>query len=768
MRAPKSAGRAAFVVSATILAIATCRDTQGPVAPPSESPRAISPAAALPAAEVSPASASAVVLVAAGDIASCTKTTDEATATLVDGIAGTVVTLGDAAYDVGTDSVYTNCYTPSWGRHLARTRPTPGDKDYAVVGATGYFNYFGAVAGDRTKGYYSYDIGDWHVVVLNTNVSMSGSSGQTAWLKADLAANTKQCTIAYWHKPRFYSNGTSSTSKAGWDALYAAGAEIVVNADRKNYERFAAQTPDGVADAAYGIREFIAGTGGASTSSFGTPLANSEVRIASTAGVLKLTLDVGTYSWEFIPVPGKTGTDSGSGSCHGAPPPTARPGGPYTSEGTVSFDGSASSDLQGDTPLTYEWDFGDGTTGTGSKPSHAYAAFGSYTVTLVVVDSKGNRSAPATTTATIVNLPPAVTAGPDRLATSGQSLAYAGSFTDGTTGTPWQYRIVWGDGSADEVGSTDAAGAVGASHTYAAAGDYTVTLTITDNFGASASDGATVNVRDPGAAVTLLGAGDIADCSNNRDEATAKVIDAEIAINPAAVLFTFGDNAYPSGRAQDYANCYHPTWGRHKDRTYANIGNHEYDTGNANATWDYFGDRAGPRGKGYYSLNLGDWHIIVLNDNKSFVPFASGSEQDKWLVADLAANTKPCILAIWHQARFYSNDEPVHVRSSWKILWDRLWAAGADVLLHGHQHRYERFAPMRPDGTRDDVTGLRQFIVGTGGDSSSDPVYVAPNSQVAKGTFGIIKMTLRTGSYDWEFKPIAGETFTDSGSGTCH
>lgn len=769
MRAPGSAGRALLVVSATILAIATCRDTQPPVAPPSETSRSVSPETAAPSTDVAPSSATAAVLVGAGDIASCTKTTDEATATLIDGIAGEVFTLGDNAYDVGTDSVYANCYAPSWGRHLARTHPAPGDKDYAVVGAAGYFAYFGAAAGDPTKGYYSYDVGEWHVIVLNTNVSVSGSSAQIAWLKADLAASTKPCTIAYWHKPRFYSNGTSSTPKPAWDALYLAGAEIVINADRKNYERFAAQTPDGVADATHGIRQFIAGTGGASTSSFGTPLANSEVRIASTAGVLKLTLDAGTYSWEFIPVPGKTGTDSGTGTCHGPPPPIARVGGPYTSEATVSFDGSASSDPQGDTPLTYEWTFGDGATGTGAKPTHTYAAQGTYTVSLVVVDSKGNRSEAATTTAQIVNLPPVVDGGPNPRATTGQPVAYAGSFTDGPSGGPWQYRIAWGDGSDDATGSTSVAGAVGASHTYGTAGDYTITLTVTDALGASASDQALANVRDPGTAVTLLGAGDIAECgSNHRDEETAKLIDAELVNHPGAVVFTFGDNAYPNGRTQDYLNCYQPTWGRHKDRTYAAIGNHEYDTGNANGTWDYFGDRAGPRGKGYYSVNLGDWHIIVLNDNRNFVPFASGSEQDKWLVADLAANTKPCILAIWHQARFYSNDAASTVRSAYKILWDRLWAAGADLLMHGHQHRYERFAPMRPDGTRDDATGIRQFIVGTGGESTSPPTVIAANSEVRAATFGIMKLTLHSNGYDWEFKPIAGQTFTDSGSGTCH
>jgi PKD repeat protein len=712
-----------------------------------------------------------VVLVGAGDIASCTKTTDDATANLLDGIAGGVFTLGDNAYENGTGSEYANCYDPTWGRHKARTSPAPGDRDYDTTAAAGYFNYFGAAAGDPATGYYSYEAGDWHVIVLNSERSMSASSAQIAWLKSDLATSAKACTIAYWHKPRFYSNGSSSTPKAAWEVLYAAGAEIVLNADRKNYERLAPQMPDGTADPAFGIRAFIVGTGGASSSSFGTPLANSEVRIASTPGVLKLALDAGSYAWEFVPIAGKTATDQGTGTCHGPPPPVARPGGPYTSESTVAFDGSSSWDPQGDTPLTYEWNFGDGTTGTGAKPTRSYANYGTYTVTLVVTDSKGNKSKPATTTALVENKPPTVEAGAERSATAGQSLSYAGSFIDGGKSAPWSYRIVWGDNSADFTGTTATAGSVGASHTYAVAGDYTVTLTVTDALGASGSDQTVVRVQGPAASVTLLGAGDIAECgtstSNKRDEETGKLIDAQVAAHPDAVVFTFGDNAYPNGRAQDYANCYEPAWGRHKERTYANLGNHEYDTGNATATWDYFGDRAGPRGKGYYSFDLGDWHIIVLNDNKSFVPFAAGSEQDKWLVADLAANTKRCTIAIWHQPRFYSSDGST-VRSDWKILWDRLWAAGAELVFNGHQHRYERFAPMKPDGVRDDASGIREIIVGTGGSSTSAPTAIARNSEVAAAAIGIIKLTLRSGGYEWKFIPIPGYSFTDSGSGTCH
>jgi PKD repeat protein len=769
MLAPRNWVRALLVVATAILAVATCREIQEPLSPTRASDSAglsgLTPNAAAPSLDVS--GAPAAVLVGAGDIASCSKSTDEATAKLLDGIAGEVFTVGDNAYNEGTATEYANCYDPTWGRHKSRTHPAAGDLDYSTSGAPGYFGYFGAAAGDPAKGYYSYDLGEWHVIVLNSGVSLSASSAQIAWLKSDLALSSRACTIAYWHKPRFYSDGVSETAKPAWDALYKAGADVVVNANRKNYERFAPQNPNGGADPAFGIRQFIVGTGGASSTSFGAPIANSEVRIASTAGVLKLTLEATSYSWQFVPVAGKTGTDSGTGTCHGPLPPVARPGGPYESESTVSFDGSASSDPQGDLPLSYEWNFGDDATGTGAKPTHSYSALGDYTVTLVVTDSKGNRSETATTTVAIKNLAPRVAFGVQRWINTGTTLIHTRSFTDGAASAPWTYRIAWGDNSADDVGGADNAGSVGGSHLYGTPGNYTLTVTVTDVQGAAASDQTIVHVNDPGTTITMLGAGDIAECvSSNRSQQTATLIDAELLANPDAVVFTFGDNAYPDASIADYTNCYGPTWGRHKARTYANLGNKEYNTGNADATWDYFGDGAGPRGKGYYSLDLGDWHIIVLNDNKSFVPFAAGSDQDKWLVADLAANTKRCTMAIWHQPRFYSSDASRSVVSAWKILWDRLWVAGADLIMNGHRHLYERYAPMKPDGTLDDASGIREFIVGTGGESTSLPSF--QGGEVLGKPNGIIKLTLRQGGYDWEFKAIAGQTFTDVGSATCH
>ncbi|HEX5831036.1 MAG TPA: metallophosphoesterase, partial [Gemmatimonadaceae bacterium] len=215
--------------------------------------------------------------------------------------------------------------------------------------------------------------------------------------------------------------------------------------------------------------------------------------------------------------------------------------------------------------------------------------------------------------------------------------------------------------------------------------------------------------------------------------------------------------------------CYQPTWGRHKARTWAQLGNHEYYTGTADPTFDYFGDRAGPRGKGYYSFDLGDWHIIVLNDNRSFVPYKAGSEQEQWLLADLAANTKQCTIAVWHEPYYYSSNTSTTRYTGIKVLVDHLYAAGVEILLTGHRHLYERFAPQDPMANRDDARGIREFIVGTGGRGYSTVSTIAPNSEV-RGikVYGVLELTLHADRYDWRFVSIAGQSFTDAGSGTCH
>jgi hypothetical protein len=263
------------------------------------------------------------VVVGAGDIAMCSSRGDERTAALLDATPGTVIAVGDNAYPHGRAGDFRNCYAPSWGRHRFRTWPVPGNHDYHTAGASGYFGYFGARAGDPTRGYYSYDVGTWHVIALNSNCDRIGGcqagSPEEQWLRADLSAHPAACTLAYWHHPRFSSgtdHGSDPMMQPFWQALYDFGTEIVVGGHDHDYERFAPQTPRGDADAAAGIREFVVGTGGASLATLGPSIANSQVGRDDTHGVLQLTLRAGSYSWKFVSVAGRSFTDSGSQSCH--------------------------------------------------------------------------------------------------------------------------------------------------------------------------------------------------------------------------------------------------------------------------------------------------------------------------------------------------------------------------------------------------------------------------------------------------------------------
>ena len=269
-------------------------------------------AAILPLAN-RPASAAEVVLVGAGDISTCSNNNDEATAKLLDSIPGTVFTTGDNAYDSGTSTQYKNCYDPTWGRHKSRTKPVPGNHEYITSGASGYFNYFG-----NPPKYYAYNSGDWRIYALNSEIDTSSTSAQVKWLKNDLAANPNKCVMAYWHRARWSSgtqHGSDPKVQALWQALYDAKAELVVTGHEHNYERFAQMNGSGQVVSA-GLAEIVVGTGGVSHYSFGTILPASRVHNSSTYGVLKLTLRSGGYDWKFIPVAGKTFTDSGSTSCH--------------------------------------------------------------------------------------------------------------------------------------------------------------------------------------------------------------------------------------------------------------------------------------------------------------------------------------------------------------------------------------------------------------------------------------------------------------------
>jgi acid phosphatase type 7 len=262
------------------------------------------------------AAVGAVTLSGAGDIAKCPGQA-AATARLLAAIPGTIFTAGDNVYPDGDAAMFSSCYGSTWGGLRSRTRPSPGNHDYLTAGAAAYFAYFGTAAGPRGRGYYSYDLGAWHIISLNSEVSANPGSAQERWLRLDLAAHPRRCTLAYWHKPLFSSGhlGGSRSVQGLWPALYAAGVEVVVNGHDHDYERFAPQTATGRADAKAGIREFVAGTGGAQLLEIRTPVANSQFRYNKSHGVLSFTLSEAAYDWKFIAVSGAV-VDAGHSSCH--------------------------------------------------------------------------------------------------------------------------------------------------------------------------------------------------------------------------------------------------------------------------------------------------------------------------------------------------------------------------------------------------------------------------------------------------------------------
>jgi hypothetical protein len=293
------------------------------------------------------------------------------------------------------------------------------------------------------------------------------------------------------------------------------------------------------------------------------------------------------------------------------------------------------------------------------------------------------------------------------------------------------------------------------------------TLALSSLAACGGSDGSPVEPPEPLPAEVILVAGNIATCGTTNDEATAALLETL-----PGTIFTLGDNVFPDGSQAAYETCYDPSWGRYKARTYAALGNHEYSTGSPDPSFDYFGNRAGPRERGYYSLDLGNWHIIVLNVNDSTVSDSrafEGSVQEEWLKADLAANSKACTLALWHNTRFFSSNTVGWTSNAYVTsLWNRLYDAGVDVVLNGQQHDYERFPPLSSTGSPDEVKGIREFNVGTGGESTETMIAVAQYSEARSDAFGILKLTLDAGSYSWEFIPTVPGQFTDVGSGTCH
>ncbi|MEZ4668981.1 MAG: metallophosphoesterase [Anaerolineae bacterium] len=262
----------------------------------------------------------------------------------------------------------------------------------------------------------------------------------------------------------------------------------------------------------------------------------------------------------------------------------------------------------------------------------------------------------------------------------------------------------------------------------------------------------------------LVGAGDIASCElTGGASASGAAATAVLIENISGTVFTAGDDAYPSGTEEDFQDCYDATWGKFKDRTLPAPGNHDYVTDEGAPYFSYFGQQAGESGKGYYSTDLGAWHIIILNSN---LYAEAGQAQLQWLKDDLDSDTAICTLAIWHHPLFSSG---LHGNNDYVApLWRALYDAGADVVINGHDHIYERYAPQDAKANAD-AQGMREFIVGTGGAPLYPLLFAKPNLEVRSATtFGVIKLTLHSSSYDWEFIPVKADGFTDTGTANCH
>jgi hypothetical protein len=265
-----------------------------------------------------------IVITGAGDIADCTSNGAQQTSDLLlQQAQGSFFTAGDNAYEVGSPANFRDCYGPTWGRVLDRTiLPAPGNHDWVTKDAAGYLGYFGPKAAPDGVTWYSMDLGGWHVVVLDSDCDQVGgcdtSSPQGRWLAHDLETSTATCTLAIWHHPRFSSgeHGDDPQVAPFWDLLQRDGAELVINGHDHDYERFAPQDPSGQEERPGGIREIVAGTGGAGLRQFGRTAPNSEFRIAGEWGVLRLTLEPTRYGWEFLPAGGAEIGDSGSAPCH--------------------------------------------------------------------------------------------------------------------------------------------------------------------------------------------------------------------------------------------------------------------------------------------------------------------------------------------------------------------------------------------------------------------------------------------------------------------
>ncbi|MGH8050527.1 MAG: PKD domain-containing protein [Arenimonas sp.] len=445
--------------------------------------------------------ATTVTVAGAGDICDSTPTDCGKTSDLIVAINPTsVFTAGDNAYESGTLSEYNNLYNARWGRFKILTRPTPGNHDYNTSNASGYYDYFNGsgnqtgVAGDRSKGFYSYDVGDWHFVALNTMSGGTVSTTQLNWLSDDLAANTKPCTAAYFHHPLVSRGNYSgySSVKPIYDRLYAAKADLVLVGHDHNYQRYDKMDGNQAAKAD-GVRQILVGTGGRDFYSLSGTHPLLQASQANTWGVLKLTLTATGYTGDFVPVAGKTWTDNFSGTCNkattGNTPPAANFS--FSVSGLTATFTDSSTDSDGSI-ASRSWNFGDSTTATTTNPSHAYSAAGTYSVSLTVTDNNG-----ATHT---ISKPVTVTSAGNTNPVANFSFTTSNlvaSFTDSSSDSDGTIASrSWNFG--DSTTST----ATNPGKTYAVAGTYSVSLTVTDNGGATHTVTKSVTVSSTGTVLT--------------------------------------------------------------------------------------------------------------------------------------------------------------------------------------------------------------------------------------------------------------------------
>jgi hypothetical protein len=269
--------------------------------------------------------------------------------------------------------------------------------------------------------------------------------------------------------------------------------------------------------------------------------------------------------------------------------------------------------------------------------------------------------------------------------------------------------------------------------------------------------------------ITVYAAGDIADCRKKPAAETMAAVTAELIMNglakdSKALVITLGDNTYPVGRTEEFNECYNPTWGQFKSRTLPSPGNHDYGMPLALGYYNYFDELAGPDRRGYYRKSAGRWALISLNSN---LDGAQMQEQLTWLKEELKESKAACTLAFWHHPVISSGGHGNNdvMKEAWKLLAD----AKADIVLASHDHNYERMAPLNGNGELDEKNGMRSFVVGTGGTKLTPMFFSKLTTEVRDNvTHGVLKLSLGSNSYDWEFLPVPGQTFTDKGHGVCH